>query len=391
MGELDTSEMRALATGMFSESRDTTQAMIQGFDAVRFAGPAVEALASEPEEHITLQGDTASLVDTVLCPSRRDRDRLSVHWCVGAFYTSVSALPDGAARLARLVSTAQSPRVADTIAINLMTHVGTPAALGLVDALDDASAPMALRGIADYGGWSSRYATSARVLAPDPDAFVAWVRAAWKSRPTIRGALLYALTQVDSAKQGTVPWGKLPAFLGSAIGSADFDAFLGQGRRAFWSIDTVAQGLSTGWSRSHVIVPRFEQWLGDLATYDDGGPYREAISERIVTALCLGHDAGDVSAFQGFVRSRIESFPREKGQYGDLPNASPASLCKVNLIVGDSNVIVARRVPTPAQPPAPAQPPETPHPPAPAQHPQHPPAAPRPQNPAAVPVLFGDD
>ncbi len=372
--EFEPTDRRAIAEAFFNEFRDPQLVLLQGFDVVRFATPALQAFAAADGDD-RQQGDMRAVIDRVVCPANREGNRVSLGGCNGALYSLVSAQSGAAARFASIAASLKNAHVTETLALNLLFHVSTPAALGFVDALDDASAADAVRGLADFPGWNPRYyqGGSRPGLPLDPNGYVAWVRAAWKSRPALRGALLYALTQLDDAREDSVPWGRLPAFLGSAIGAQELDSFLDQSPRTFWNLETISKGLSLGWSRSRVLLPRFERWLADFAAHDDGSGSRAAISEHIVSVLCQGHDPSEVAALQSFVRSRVESFPHEKNQYGSIATSSVASLC-------GGVAMNARPVAAPVEHDRPFPPPERPK--APATH--------APSNPAAVPVLFDD-
>jgi hypothetical protein len=327
-GELTPADRLKVAGTMLNPGSDTPAAVRRGFDALRFAQPTIATLSPSVGDDRSHPSDERSLEDMIVCPLHDDRGTLRM-WsaCRGQFYLAVLDQDGGAARLVALLGDAKNDRLTQAAVMHVMIRKALPDALALIDALDDASARVAVKGMAEFDGWRKNAPLPYETTPPDRQAYFAWVRKTWTARPKLRGSLLYSLTRIDDEREGLVPWGRLPTFLGSAITGPELDSYLGQGRRALWNIDLVSRGFSPGWARAPIILPHLERWLAELATYDDGGPWRMGIADNIVDALCRGGNLGDVAALQAFIRARIEAMPAEKNQFGTVLDGPPARVC----------------------------------------------------------------
>lgn len=375
MGDLDLPERLKVADALLDPSSDAPPGLRRGFDAARFAQPSIAALPPSNADDRSRTGDARALEDLVVCPLHDDRGGLRM-WgsCRGQLYLAVLEQDGGAARLVSLVGGAKNDRVTQAAVMHVMIRKSLGDALALVDALDDASARAALKGMADFDAWRQSPSLPYDTTAPDPQAYLAWLRHGWTARPKLRGPILYAIVRLDNAREGLVPWGHLAQFLGSAITGPELDAYLDQGRQALWNVALIARGFGPGWSRTQILFPRLDRWLAELATLDDGGPWRMDISDNVADALCRSGAPGDVAALQAFLRARIDAVPAEKNAYGSIPDEPPARLCAAH------SVTVAEHRRVPAADPVEAR----------AISPRRPPPPPdRPRGDAGV--LFGDD
>lgn len=329
--DFDFSDRRAIAEAMFGDARnDPDHAMREGLDLLRFATPILQALAAAPRERdgqlrdSALDPDERSVAQIVLCPAFETswaEEVGVVRGCKGEFYDAVIAGPNGISTLARFLESFPSDQVTESAVLHLLISRGASRALDLIAASDDAGARLGLRALARYGWRAAENAAQ----APQLEVVATWIRQQWSSRAKWHGPLLYALTQLDAARVGLVPWGNLAAWLGTSIGPTDLESFLDQGQSAMNWIGTIAPGFSAGWSRARVIIPRFERWMGTLRPADVAAD-TDSATRQIVEALCR-YDWSDVAMFQAFVRERVETYPSESHQFARVPESKLAALC----------------------------------------------------------------
>lgn len=345
--DLDFGDRSEISKAMFADLRiDPGHAMRQGLDLVRFAIPILQAFVGAPRDSVGRDGeshddfadrDEQEVEEVILCPA------FSASWleetsgnhrsCRGDFYAEVFDGPNGASALAHLLERFPNERLTVSAILNLLVSKGTDDVLAVIAASDDTRAQVALRALGQYTDWPVggqakwvRYGPNgAEPVAPAVEPVLAWIRREWPLRPSLHGAMLYALARLDAGGDSLVPWGRLATWLGASIGAADFASFLDQGGGSMMAIALVGRGLGTGWSRARVIIPRFEAWITRLKPLE-AFVYSTAVTEDILQALCR-NDSSDVATFHAWVGARIKAYPVEANRYSRVPNATPAALC----------------------------------------------------------------
>jgi hypothetical protein len=89
----------------------------------------------------------------------------------------------------------------------------------------------------------------------------------------------------------------------------------------------LAKSFSEGWSRSALLIPKLEGWLGAYNKAGGDGPSPYYATERVVEALCVAGTSRDIKALQAFLRERIESFPSENSNLGSFTEKRTSELC----------------------------------------------------------------
>jgi hypothetical protein len=333
-GDWSPADRTAVADAFFSDREAKDDPVRRGFDDMRFARPVVAAFAKavppeaghEGQNIIILDGSDASrLVDQVICPYHETQSTLST-WtsCTGALYRDILSAPDGARRMAAWLVEAQSDRFTQTAVLNVLMAKGATSAMAVVDALMSLETTpratiAALHALASFSDRGGR-----RDPPLDLNAIVARALAWYKERPALRGPLLFVLTQLGRDEDTRLNWGHLPELLGAPLNAGEYGAFLDQSPRAMADVDLLTKGLGPGWSRSAVILPRYERLL-DGRKKSGVEPYE--ITERLVRSLCDDGTHADVQALQVFLRARIEGHPAENTLLANFANSTPALAC----------------------------------------------------------------
>lgn len=252
---------------------EAQRALIDTIVCPRTLGPGgAESMSSRCDyvwyrDAIDTTATTKRLTDALL--ARKDRD------LVQTAFSAVAGMPSGGDKLALLLS--------------------------LLHALDG-----------DDLAWTEAFRVIADELAEggDPARWIDEARRVWGPHPSRRGALLYALAQVDRyGDNDKVGWSRFAETFGAPLGAADLAAYLDQGPRA-WSLARVVwPALSRGWSRAAVIVPRLDAYLADprARRYDVQDP-GHAI-RGIAAKLCDEGNLADMAQMGAAFRSRAASYP----------------------------------------------------------------------------------
>jgi hypothetical protein len=341
-------ERAALATTLFVRARGADGVArvpplaFPGIDRFAFGLDAADAWAraGHPKRDDLSAGQRA-LLDATLCPVDVDPDGTAIDdgRCDYGWYAD--ALDDAAAT--RRLADALRARHDDALvraaffAVGVMPREGDSLSrqFALLDALggDDAAWDAGFRVVADRyaeGGDASRWVDPARRLWPD--------------HPTRRGALLYALVQVDRyGDSDKVGWARFAGTFGSAPTAFDLGGLLDRGARG-WSLASIAwPGLSRGWSRAAVLLPRLDAYLArtDLQRYDPHDPSRAlgAIARR----LCDDGDVADLGRLSSYFHGRIATHPGESyaepfDEHGCAPRAGPRSAAPLRVPSGPLQV-----------------------------------------------------
>ncbi len=322
-------ERRTLVDLMLPRDAAANEPLRRGFDALRFGRPVVQAFARSGAGGRASAGDDEYVERAVVCPYFRGGSSLiRPGGCSPVFYVEVLASPNGARRLADLVSEVKSDAFTESAVLNVLDGKGTAASLDFIEGLGSGGGAQeaALRALAEFRGWKRNYTPPDGQPAPDGNLVVARVLRWWTSRPKLRGALLYVLTEVGGAQEGTVVWSHLAQTLGGPVTADEYGSFLDQDSRTLWSVTTVEHGLGR-WPRAPVVLPRFQRWLDDFASNSGNGlPDRSAIAQRVVESFCENGIA-DVTALQAFLRTRFDAHPSEKSDLGPVVESRPADLC----------------------------------------------------------------
>ena len=123
---------------------------------------------------------------------------------------------------------------------------------------------VAMHALASFTGWRRGRRSS---LPPfDIHGLAARVLAWYQARPALRGPLLFLLTQIERGESPPFAWAELAQQLGAPLTAGEYGAFFDQSPRALTDIDLLTAGLGPGWSRSAVVIPRYQRLL------DDPGP-----------------------------------------------------------------------------------------------------------------------
>jgi hypothetical protein len=119
-----------------------------------------------------------------------------------------------------------------------------------------------------------------------------------------------------------------------------------------WSVESIARGLSPGWQRAPIIVPRLERWLNESDARGRGTTDKYYATERVVRALCLsGHEA-ELAALRRFLRARFELRPSERSRLSSFVDKSSNRLCPAGSPASTSKRPSAKTRPAVATPSA---------------------------------------
>jgi hypothetical protein len=314
LGTMSDEEKLALADSVFVRTRGpdgvfrASPAAFPGFDRFAFGMSVADswARAGHPRGGAQAEAQRA-LVETIVCPRTVSADgtesrssRCDYVWYRDALESAATTRRLTDALLARkdrdLVQTAFS-------ALTAMPSGGDKLALllSLVHALEG-----------DDLAWTEAFHVVADELAEggDPARWVDEARRAWRPHAPRRGALLYALAQVDRyGDNDKVGWSRFGETFGAPLGAAELAAYLDQGARA-WSLARVVwPALSQGWSRAAVFLPRLDAYLADprVRRYDvqDPGHAIRAIAAK----LCDEGNVADMALMAAAFRSRAATYP----------------------------------------------------------------------------------
>lgn len=328
---LDANERRDMAELLFERSYFPTESFRSGFDSLAFAQPTLTAwLARGGRAENENAPDRAETL--IVCPYTWDRDvnRISAPGhCNAALYLDLFTAPGGPAKLAALVVKSKSDPLTQTALLHVMTHRGVPAMLELFAqfANDDAAARASLSALAAFDGWGAQHSPREDEVALDPQPLFDRIPTWWKSYPGRRPQTLFLLTQLANRYEGIIAWPKLPTYLGSRISAEELSGFLDQSPRAIWFLQNLAGGLSDGWRKSAVLIPKLDSWLTHRSRQSSDGPEPYYLTERVVELLCDAGTKSDLIELQKFLKKRLESFPSEQRDLGSFAEKSLSELC----------------------------------------------------------------
>lgn len=349
-GEWSPADRTAVAELLFTDPQATDR-FRRGFDVVRFANPVVAAFAkagAPPRgsvgggSNVVLEGESvARLVNLVICPYGGADDKLSasstsstgLSSCTGggALYRDILAASGGSSRLAAWTIEVQNDRFTQAAILNALMAKNTAGAIEVVEALMAVEpAPrvtlVALHALASFTGWRQGRRSS---LPPfDIHGLAARVLAWYQARPALRGPLLFLLTQIERGESPPLSWGQLAQQLGAPLTAGEYGAFFDQSPRALTDIDLLTAGLGPGWSRSAVVIPRYQRLLDDPGPRtDDADPHE--IADRVFRSFCEDGTLADVGAFVSFIRARLEAYS-DRDSLASFNYHSPADACSAN-------------------------------------------------------------
>ena len=309
-------EKTVLASSVFVRMRGpdgvlrTLPLAFPGFDRFAFGVGVADAWAraGHPRRGRLTPAQRA-LLDAVLCPVDTDPDGVVVDdsRCEYGWYADATDDPRTTRRLVEALLARKDPDLVRSavFAMASMPREGDRLAslFVLLDALDP-----------DDGAWSVAFRVVADRYAEggEADRWSDLARRVWRAHPARRGALLYALVQVDRyGDRDKVGWASFAETFGAPIGATELGALLDQGARGWSLAATVWPALSAGWSRADVLRSRLDAYLArtDLARYDPHDPAHAlgAVARR----LCETGDVGAMAQLAAYFRGRLATHPGE--------------------------------------------------------------------------------
>jgi hypothetical protein len=331
--KLERSEREKIANLLFTrESRDTPE-LRKGFDAEAFALPIVQQWIENSAFDDPRKSEDR-LYFVVVCKAQRehaDKPAIFVQpFCTGAFFAGLVQTPVGIKRLANLMIRSRHELFTQTAVLHVLRAAGSERLVLLLDALveDQATLHVALRALGDYRYWGPKgdYPNQSAVVV-DPGPIVASVPRWWKSTPEQRPALLYLLTGVGDAREGSVPWPRLAEFLGGRIDAPTLAAYLAEEPATLHSVEQLMPALSAGWPRSRVLVPALDAYLDADAKGRSSDSRSYYTTNDVVELLCEAGTHGDIEALQKMLQARLERFPSQARQLHSFVEKSPQALC----------------------------------------------------------------
>jgi hypothetical protein len=186
----------------------------------------------------------------------------------------------------------------------------------------------------DEHAWSIVLRAAAPLFSDGTSGLVPELTRLWWAYPARRGLLLYMLAIIDSrwrdiegsADDHSVAWSHFPRTFGAAITKAELAAMLQQAPDAFLLVTTVWPALSTGWSRTELLLPLIAAYLAAPPTTTRDRDLRMALGD-IARRACAQDDERDLAQLHEFL-ARWEA-----GHHGDPINVAAdgytAAHCRV--------------------------------------------------------------
>lgn len=329
--ELDDREREQISELFFERHSGATDAFRRGFDTLGFAAPILDAWSKHAAEDDEL-GSHNRTEQTVVCPYSWDREHTSISgrgYCNGVLYLDVAQGAGGPKRLAALLSRSKNERLTATAVLHIMEHRGVPAMLELLAALDgdEPASRASLAALAAFPGYGRQSSNDPDRVPIDPTPLFERIPAWWKGHPPRRPLLLLLLAELTNRYPGVVAWSKLPEYLGSRVSAEEFTAFLDSNPRAVSFIGDFADGLSDGWRKSSVLIPKLESWLTTYSRSRGDGPEPHYMTDRVADLLCRAGTKADLVDLQRFLKKRIEAFPEERNNLDEFAEEKLSELC----------------------------------------------------------------
>lgn len=329
--QFTTDEQKSIADLMFNRHYAPWKGFRKGFNALDFSTPhvrawlKVRAADKEPEREDPVQ-------QAVVCPytqHRNDEFLSAASYCNGALYTDLFEQSGGPKKLAQVLLREKGDTFTQTATLHITSQLGVAPAVSLLEALakDEKASQAALMALAQFSEWGSARSRPNDAPVLDPDPLFELIPSWWQSYPGRRPQLLFLLTQLSNRYEGVVAWPKLSNYLGSRISADELSAYLDQSPRTIWSLGNLAQGLTDGWKRSDLLIPKLEGWLDAYNKGGRDGPEPYYVAERVIGFLCTAGTARDIKALQSFLRQRLESFPSENRNLGSFVEKRQNELC----------------------------------------------------------------
>jgi hypothetical protein len=173
----------------------------------------------------------------------------------------------------------------------------------------------------DEHAWSTVVRAAVPMFSQGASGLVPELTRLWWAYPARRGLLLYMLATIDgrwrdiggTSDDHSVAWSHFPRTFGASITKAELAAMLQQAPDAFLLVTTVWPALSTGWSRTELLLPLIAAYLAAPATTTHDRDLRMALGD-IARRACEQHDERDLAQIHAFL-ARWEA-----GHHGDPIN-----------------------------------------------------------------------
>ncbi|HEX4450421.1 MAG TPA: hypothetical protein VH143_06090 [Kofleriaceae bacterium] len=186
----------------------------------------------------------------------------------------------------------------------------------------------------DEQTWSTVLRAAAPMFTDGASGLVPELTRSWWAYPARRGVLLYMLAAIDSRWRDidgspddhSVAWSHFARTFGAPITRAEFAAMLHQAPDAFLLAPTAWPALSTGWSRTELLLPQIAAALAAPATKSHDRDLRMVLG-GIARRACAQHDERDLAQLHEFL-ARWEA-----GHHGD----------PINTVADDYTVAHCRR------------------------------------------------
>jgi hypothetical protein len=149
-------------------------------------------------------------------------------------------------------------------------------------------------------------------IVPDVTLLYDEAQRQWRALPAQRGATLYLIALIqDEAHRDLVDWKGFTRTFGSLASESDFAGFLDEAAMAPGYAASVWPGLSPGWSRAAVIVPRLDRFLDRERDVSTMAMASRSI-DSIVSRMCDEHAARDIAQMHAYLERRVATHASEQ-------------------------------------------------------------------------------
>lgn len=242
------------------------------------------------------------LMDRFVCPSKRNLDgtRSRRNGCQPSWFETAILTPELRGRLIKALE-----RRDGELVTHLVAAYGHEA--GLLTELD-----------AQSPAWRGALVAVAEVLIrSDRGELEELLSTMWRTTPTRRGSLLYALTMAHARE--TIARNQFFSTFVERYGTIDaksFTEYLSYGSLAFRYTPSIWPTLERRGLRIAPIVERFDELLSEEGTPESGSALTVLVS--LVRTLCRDDAKDDIAALHAVIERRFATHPKDKGSLGTL-------------------------------------------------------------------------
>lgn len=163
----------------------------------------------------------------------------------------------------------------------------------------------------------------------DPASYFSAIAPHYTTKPALRGKFLYLLARTDRQGGGAIEWARFPKHFKSALTEADFRAFLEaagpDGVPLSW---VVWGGLSKGWSRTAVLVPRLNAFATDKALREKDRDEPWKTLQQIGVRVCKEQIEADVKQLNDFFSAQASRPGDDAANFERLASGTRPDVCR---------------------------------------------------------------